>query len=165
MIETGVIREFEPGFHSVMLPPCSTAVLLAVLDPSVPFVWVVGHWPGSHVHWWAASLPLFETTPNRRFLVRDLEFDIQLSTNEFLQLEPEFRHGGILLIQLDRPVPDTLSPGRGSDAARYRILRENGFRLEFQLPHPGEYASVVSPDRGVLEAMATRLQYFNGDLP
>jgi hypothetical protein len=97
--------------------------------------------------------------------VRDLEFDIQLSTNEFLQLEPEFRHGGILLIQLDRPVPDTLSPGRGSDAAWYRILRENGFRLEFQLPHPGEYASVVSPDRGVLEAMATRLQCFNGDLP
>src|SRR5262245_8492278 len=105
MVETGVIREFEPGFHSVTLPPCSTAVLPFVLDPSTPFVWVVGHWPGSHVHWWEATLPLSEGTPNRRLRVRDVEFDIQLSTAEFLELEPEFRHGGVILLQLDRPVP------------------------------------------------------------
>jgi len=95
----------------------------------------------------------------------DVEFDMQLGTAEFLELEPEFRHAGIILIQLHSPVPDTLSPGRGSDVARYRILKDNGLHLEFHLPQRGEYAAVVSPDRGVLEAIAVRLQPFNGDLP
>jgi len=94
MVETGVVREFEPGFYAVTLPPCSTAVLPLVLDPTVPVVWVVGHYPGSHVHWWHAALPLSERTPLRELRVRDVEFDIQLSTREFRSSSPSFATAG-----------------------------------------------------------------------
>ena len=165
MLETGVIREFQPGVFSFTLPPCSTAVLPLILDATIPFVWVVGHWPGTHVHWWEAELPLSEATPNRRLRVRDVKFDIQMSTADFFQCEPEFRHGGIILRQLDRPVPDTLCVGRSPDAADYRVLRHNGLHLEVHLPHPGEYASVISPHRHVLESLLTKPELAAPELP
>ena len=164
-METGLVREFEPGMFALTLPPCSTAVLPRVLDPSVPYVWVVGHWPGSHVHWWQASLPLSETTPNRHLRVRDVQFDIQLGTAEFLRMEPEFRHNGIILLQLDRPVPDTLAVPSLPDGARYRVLRENGLHLEFHLPQPGDYASVVSPSHALLATLAAQPDLAGGELP
>lgn len=152
-MQTGVIREFEPGMYNMLLPPCSTEVLHVVLDPSVPYVWVVGHEPGSYIHWWNAGVPLSETTGNRSVLVRDLRFDILMRTEEFLRSEPEFRKGGIRLIQLDRRVPDTLISPSLPDESRYRILRANGLHLEFDLPPSGEYASVSSPSRNTLEQL------------
>ena len=98
-------------------------------------------------------MPFSETGPNRTVLVRDLRFDILMSTEEFLQCEPEFRRGGIRLVQLDRRVPDTLTFEHLPDERRYQILRANGMHLEFDLPHAGEYASVSSPSRGTLERL------------
>jgi hypothetical protein len=164
MIETGVIREFEPGMFALTLQPCSTAVLPLILDLAVPHVWVVGHWPGSHVHWWQASVPLSEHTPNRSVWVRDVQFDLQMETLEFLRLESEFRHGGITLLQMLRRVPDTLRVPGLPDRSRWRILRDNGLHLEFHLPHPGDYASLASPSRALLESFVGD-PHLAGDLP
>jgi len=165
MHHIGTIPEFEPGMFSLWLPPCSTAVLPLVLDAEVPFVWIVGHWPGTHIHWWEAELPLSETTPNRRLRVRDLEFDIEMSTADFLASEPEFRHGGIILRQLVRPVPNTLSVRRLPGATGFRVLRDNGLHLEFHLPHPGEHASVISPHRSALESLLGKPELAAPELP
>lgn len=139
--------------YSMLLPPCSTEVLHVVLDQSVSYVWVVGHYPGSYVHWWNAAVPLSETGPNRTVLVRDLRFDLLMSTEKFLQYEPEFRHSGIRLVQLDRRVPGTLTFPHILDERRYQILRVNGMHLGFDLPHAGEYASVSSPSLSTLERL------------
>jgi hypothetical protein len=139
--------------YTMLLPPCSTEVLHVVLDPSVAHVWIVGHNPGSHLHWWNAAVPLSETSTNRTVLVRDLQFDLLMRTDEFLRYELEFRHGGITLVQVDRPVSDTLLYSRLPNERRYQILRANGLHLEFELPHSGEYASVSSPSRSTLERL------------
>ena len=152
-MQTGVIREFEPGMYNMLLPPCSTEVLHVVLDPSKPYVWVVAHAPGSYLHWWNAAVPLSETTSNRTVLVRDVRFDILMPTDEFLRCEPEFRHGGITLVQLDRRVPDTLEFDRLPEGRRYQILLDNGLHLVFELPHAGEYASIVSPSWSTLQRL------------
>ena len=164
-METGTVREFEPGMFSLTIPPCSTAVLSRILDPAVPYVWIVRHWPGSYVHWWRASLPLSETSANRRLRVRDVEFDLQVETSDFLELEPDLRHAGINLLQMHRAVPDTLRLSAIPDTDRYRVLKNNGLHLAFYLPHTGEYANIASPERSLLEAFAARPDLQGPDLP
>jgi hypothetical protein len=97
--------------------------------------------------------------------VRDVQFDLQMKTSEFVQLEPEFRHGGIVPLQMLRRVPDTLCVPELPARDRYRILRENVLHLEFHLPHAGEYASVASPRREVLERLVGDPRLAANELP
>ena len=58
----------------------------------------------------------------------------------------------MVLLQLDRPVPDSLRYREVMALpAKYAVLRQNGWRLTFDLPHGGEYAEVTAADRATLE--------------
>jgi hypothetical protein len=80
-----------------------------------------------------------------------MEFDLQLPTSRFLQLLLEFEDHGMVLFQMARRVPDTLTLDRVAEEAVNRVLLQNGLHLRFYLPHAMEYAQLASPRRDVLE--------------
>jgi hypothetical protein len=135
----------------VMLRSCTCSVLQYILDPSVPFVWVRRHMPQTYVKWWRARVPLSATGQPHEVEVRWLEFDLQLATSQFLELLPEFQSHGIVLFQMTRRVPDTLTLQSIPDAAINQVLIQNGLHLRFFLPHAVECALLASPHREVLE--------------
>lgn len=141
---------------SVMLRPCTCSVLAHVLDPAVPYVWVHRHAPHDTIEWRRAHIALSAPGPLQDVEVRQLEFDLQLPTAQFLELLPEFACHGLVLFQMIRRVPDTLTLHGISDAAVNRVLIQNGLHLRFNLPSALECAELASPHREVLKRVLQR---------
>jgi len=165
MITTGVIKEFPTGVFSLMLEPCSALVLQYVLSEDVPYVWVEGHLPNARYEWWKTPVPLRKGGEYYPLEIRLPQFDMQCATKEFLQLLPEFESAGMRLFQMHKRWPASLQPRYLPKEARDKILVQNGLYLEFDLPHAGEYANVVSPHREVLERINNHPVIASGDLP
>jgi hypothetical protein len=139
------------GMFSLMLRPCTCDILGQILDPNVPFVWIRRHTPKRDIQWWNTKAALSETGQLHELEVRSMEFDLHLRTARVLELLPEFADHGIVLFQMTRRVPDTLTLDRVADDSVDRILLQNGLRLRFYLPHAIECAQLASPRREVLE--------------
>ena len=136
-----------------MLRQCTSAVLAHALDKAVPWVWIRRHQPKRYLQWWSTPIALSESGLPKEVCLRSLEFDLQFPTHRFLELLPEFSDHGIVLFQMSRPVPDTLSLDRIPDDAIDRVLVQNGLHLAFYLPHAFESAQFRSPNREVIERL------------
>ena len=165
MITTGAINEFQPGVFSLYLEPCSALVLQYVLSEDVPYVWLEDHLPNAAYEWWITPMLLHKGGAYHSLEIRLPRFDIQCATQEFLELLSEFESAGMTLFQMHRRWPVSLQPRYLPKEARYKILVQNGLHLEFDLPHTGEYARVVSPYRDVLERIQNHPVIASGDLP
>jgi hypothetical protein len=156
-LRTHEIAEVVPGVFTTFLVPCSAAVLRYVLAPEVPHVWIVEHAPDPHLVWSEQDVLLAPAGRPMSLRVRGLVYDLEMPTAEFVErvlpVVPVVPGtAGVLLLQLDRPVPDSLRYREVvSRPAWSAILRQNGWRLTFDLPHGGEYAAVTAPDRGTIE--------------
>ena len=74
------------GFCSIILRPCPTATVAELLDPSVPFVWVVGHSPRRVLQWWEVDLPITRGERPRRLQVRSLWCELLFDTRVFVEV-------------------------------------------------------------------------------
>src|ERR1051326_2160967 len=130
------------GMYSFMLRSCTSGILAHVLDPTVPFVWIRRHMPKRYVQWWSTQTHLSESGALHDVEVRTMEFDHQLHTDRFLELLPEFEDHGLVLFQMLRRVPDTLTLDGVAEDAVDRVLIQNGLHLRFYLPHAIECAQL-----------------------
>lgn len=141
----------KTGMFSIYLHPCTSRVLADILDPSVPFVWIPRHLPVTEIQWWNTQLQLSKSGALHEVEVRLLECDLQFRTYDFLNFLKEFEGSGILLYQMTRRVPNTLTLMNTPDESDDRILLQNGLHLHFYLPHAHEVAQLRSPHYEVLE--------------
>ncbi len=144
------------GMFSFMLRSCTSRILIDILDPTIPFVWIRRHTPKRAITWWQTRAPLCENGSPHDIEVRSMEFDLLLPTVRFVELLPEFEDHGIVLFQMSRRVPDTLTLDRITENMIEQVLIENGLHLRFYLPHAVEHAKVSSPHRDVLERALQR---------
>jgi hypothetical protein len=142
-------RQTDDGLFTIMLRPCTAEVLRHLLDPEIPFVWVVGHYPHKYVEWWSCTLPLSDSGVASALEVRGLCFDLLLPTSEFLTRLSDF--DGLVLHQMRRKVPNTLTIDGLSERNRARILVQNGLAASFYLPHAMECASFTTVERAAIE--------------
>ena len=157
-LRTHEIIEIEPGVFHTILTPCSAAVLPHVLPhvlaPAGSHVWLIEHRPDERVLWTELPVPLVPDAPAERLRVRDVAYDLQMPTVDFLaRVAPRLPgNAGVILVQLDHRVPDSLQY-RAVMAlpTKYAVLRQNGWRLTFDLPHGGDHAEVTAGDRSTLE--------------
>ncbi len=158
--ETLVIKETSDDFFGVLLPVCTTSILLKVLDPNVPWVTLVGFRSQEARDWIEQHLPpLFDPSCRVESVqVKRLEMDVSLPSTEFLRLLPSFAGRGEDLVQAIRPLPPQLSVAELKPESKARVFREVGIVLQFYLPHPHEHAVVTSPSRDVLERIVTSLR-------
>ncbi len=126
------------------------SVLAKFLAPSFPWVWVLGHRPNRYMQWWDATLPLNSRGTDYSGSIRDLCFDLQLPTHDFMAQATGFDDHGLVLIQSDRPMADTLSLHAIPDAQQNAVLKQNGATLRIYLPHAHETAQVQSFTKGYL---------------
>ena len=142
-------RQTDDGLFSMMLRPCTAEILLHLLDPLVPFVWVIGHSPSRHLEWWSCHLPLSKSGVVSDLEVRGLRFDLLLPTSEFLTRLSDF--DGLALYQMRRKVPNTLTAEGLDERSRVRVLIQNGLAASFYLPHAMECASFATVERAAIE--------------
>jgi hypothetical protein len=142
-------RPTDDGLFRIMLKPCTAEVLRHLLDTEVPFVWVVGHYPHKYVEWWQCHLPLSKSGVASTLEVRGLYFDLLLPTSEFLTRLSDF--DGLVVHQMRRKVPNTLTIEGLDERNRTRILVQNGLAASFYLPHARECASFATVERGAIE--------------
>jgi hypothetical protein len=148
------------GF-SAAIHRCSAAALKSLLEPTLPHVWIDGHRPRRQIEWQRAKVPLTSGT-TYELLTRNLTFDLQLSTEDFIGLLPEFEDSGMVLLQSSRAIPNALEIQKLlTNPSRWRILQQNGVELMFDLPHKHETAVVSSPDRALLERALNRVMDTN----
>jgi len=166
--ELHVVTEVGPGVVGTLLASCSTRVLPHLLVPApTSFVCLVAYHPHHIIEWLDLPLPLAPNTAPRRLRARLPRYDLQFGYAEFLEVLPELHApAGMLALQMRRPVPDTLTMEHlGDGPQRWRILKQNGCMLSFDLPHDGEYAWVETPDREHLERVLATPLFQSRDLP
>ena len=130
--------------------------LVQFLDRSIPWVWILGHSPNSCMQWWETAVPVTVGSAGFAGSVRNLCFDLQMTTADFLSRARDFDAHGLLLIQSHHKMPDTLCPERIHDAQQNRVLIQNGATLKIYLPHADETAMVQSYVRGHLAMVISR---------
>ena len=162
------ITEVAPEVFGTLLAACSCQVLSHLLLPApTSFVWLVAYHPHGVVEWVTLPLPLRLNATATPLTARLPRYDLQFSLSAFLSVLPQLHaRAGMLALQMERPVPDTLTMEHLADNSRRRsILRENGLLLSFDLPHDGEYAWVETYDRAHLEGVLNSALFASRDLP
>jgi hypothetical protein len=105
------------------------------------FVVIFGHMPFRYVEWNEDILPI-----NKNFKLkgkfRMASYDIQMSTSEFISNIHQFDDHGISLVQLSKPLPNTLIIDGKTDIEIDKILKSNGAILRIYLPHAIETGCV-----------------------
>jgi len=153
-VGTHEITEREPGVFYTRLEPCSVAVLPHVLAPAPSHVWVVDHWPDPAFVWRDMPVPLTADGQCEQLRVRLIQYDFQMPAQQFLgSVLPRLsRSDGIILLQLDRPVDDSLHYRRVTQLPdAHAVLRRAGWRLTFELKHGGDFGEVTAASRAELE--------------
>lgn len=142
-------RVLDDGQFSIMLRPCTADVLRHLLDPELPYVWIVGHYPNPVLEWWTCPILLGESREISDLEIRSLRYELLLPTSEFLARVAEF--DGLSLYQMRRRVPNTLTIEGLSERSRTRVLIQNGLAASFYLPHAMECASFTTVERDAME--------------
>jgi hypothetical protein len=142
-------RRSGDGLFSLMLRPCTAEILRHLLDPEVPFIWVVGHYPNRYLEWWECRLPLSRSSEPLLLDVRGLRFDLLLPASDFFERLSEF--DSLVLHQMRHRVPNTLSLDGLENHNRVRVLIENGLFASFYLPHAMECGSFATVERSTME--------------
>ena len=154
MNNDSLITEWS-GLFILNLKPCTCGILSFILNPEVEFVWIRRHIPEPYIRWTRTPVVLSPKHRLHEVEIRFLEFDLQLSTQRFMDLLTEFEDHGIELFQMRSRVPDTLHLHKVSENAAASILIQNGLHVAFYLPHSHEYAQLRAPDRTTLERLLT----------
>lgn len=138
-----------PDCERVFVHGATVSMLASFLDLTVAWVWILGQRPSESVQWWTTAVPL---NLNSTFtgMVRNVVFDMQLPTSDFLHRATDFDRFGLSLIQSHRQMPDTLCLEQIPEPQQRRILVQNGATLRIFLPHAVETALVESYTSGHL---------------
>lgn len=149
--------EKNPNNHDMLWVHRSVASELArFLHPEVPYVWLLGHMPNRVVQWWQANVPL-NLQQNITAQVRLLSYDIQLRTQDFLAKAEGFDDHGLVLIQSNKPMPDTLDLSRIPEPQQDAVVMQNGGFLRMYLPHAMETACVICYQPGYLTQVVANI--------
>ena len=144
------VRLGEDGLYSLILKPTPHKTLEHLLDPEIPYVWVVGYMPRCYVRWWGGLVQLGPDQAPRSLEVRSLSFEFQVQTAEFLRLSSGIpADHPLVLYQMRQRVPDTLLLERLNDRSRVHVLVQNGLHASyFDFQCGAEFAA---PDRRTLD--------------
>lgn len=137
------------ALFSIMLRPCTAEILRYLLDPKIPFVWVVAHHPNHILEWWNCEVPLSKGGKPYPLDVRLLCYDLLMPTESFCECLSEF--DGLVVHQMRYKVPNTLMVERLDEQNRIQILIQNGLAATFYLPHAHECASYKTVERTTME--------------
>ena len=151
--------EKNPNNHDMLFVHGAVVSHLArFLHPEVPYVWVLGHMPNRLSQWWHANVPL-NLQQNITAQVRLMSYDIQLSTRDFLSQAEYFDDSGLLLIQSNKSMPDSLHLFQIQESQQDMVIIQNGGFLRMYLPHAIETASVICYQSGYLAQVSANLSF------
>lgn len=135
--------------------------LLAAVDPAAAFVLVECGNPSRG--WHNAAVTIGDEVAPQVRRVRSLRFDLLVDGTQLPELGPLLRreHDGSLTCYqfAQEPAADFRLPD--NEPARTHAMRGQGVLLHLLLPHDGESAVALSPNKSVLEAYMDRLTRFS----
>jgi len=155
-----IVKSNDGLLYCLRFGCCDATILQYVLNINIPYIFVSSHWPNRYLEWWNASIPLSVGGKNYPVSVRNLGFDIQMKTKEFLEVLPEFKSSTISILQLNKPLPGSLVLNSENKSMNH-ILIQNGLFLKFYLPHEGEVALLCCTERNYLEELLQKKEIFD----
>ena len=145
--------EEQTDCEIVYVHGATVSVLATFLDPSIPWIWILGHRPNRYLEWWETTVPLNSKGSVFTGAVRGLCLDLQMPTPDFLERSTEFDEHGLVLIQSRQQLPETLCLDRIPESRQKGVLIQNGATLRIYLPHAFETAQVQSFTKGYLASI------------
>ena len=159
------ISEIQPGIFYAILPRCSYMMLQLVLKDQVDHLWLVNHRPQYSIAWNERTVPLSTDDIPSPWLIRNLQYDLQLPVPNFLEVLHRWK-SPVFALEMTKKVPDTLIHDSIRDLPNYyQVLMKNGWQLTFELTYPGEYAEITTSDRARLERLLRELEALGNDIP
>ncbi len=138
------------GIETLVIGAAKVSTLLPFVNPKVPWVWIFGHSPSQVWDWWESSLPVYKFGNNIAAQFRCVRYDMQLPTEQFLEVAAEFEQLGIDLAQSSKKMPNSLYLSRIPHEQQSKVLQSNGAFLRIYLPHAVETAHVECYEKGYL---------------
>ena len=86
------------------------SLIRELIIDEIPFVYIENHCPLKRLDWWKTSVPIDQKQSNATFCIRNLSYDIMLSTKEFLEYCEILTNDGFSIYQLNRELPNTFLP-------------------------------------------------------
>ena len=120
------------------------------IERSTPFICILEHAPIEEIAWTEMSLPINSELDTFHLKYRRISYDILMKTDEFLRNIKSFDEHGIFLVQMSKPMPNTLTLHGLKDEIIDKVLIKNEAMLKIYLPHAGETGSVTSFQKGYL---------------
>jgi hypothetical protein len=142
------------GLFTIAIVDSGALDLAYLLDPEVPIVNLSRFAPNGSSGWWSASVPLSKSGPSIARRIRDLSFDLEMSTSEFLANLNVFAPHGLNLLHLRKSLALSGVVERTRELPGEKltkILLDGGMEARFTLPHAGEVAVYASRTRQTLE--------------
>lgn len=149
----------HPDCEVVYVHGAVVSLLAKFLDISVPWVWILCHRPNRYVNWWEATVPLDVGGTVFSGSVRNLCFDLQMSTSDFISRAGDFDDHSLVLLQSREPMPDSLCLERIPEPQQNSVLIQNGATLRIYLPHAVETAQVQSFRKGYLASIIGKQEF------
>ncbi len=138
MVSSHNIQNFydkEKGIYTLGLESASCLLLSYLLSPAIPYIFAYRYKPNDMSEWWECPVMLSKKEKLYRLEVKRMEFDFQMSTDEFLDILDEFGKSGIEIFQSNNKIPSTLAIYTINENSLLRVLRHNGITSRFYLPN------------------------------
>lgn len=136
---------------TITFKPCRVTILSHVISKLGKFVLIERHIPVPTVKWWRQPMPISEKRVIDRGKVRNLSYDLFLSSDEFSHIIQDLEESGVDLYFFEKEISATLMPSELPDSNRQQILRLNSCRAHFHLPHAYEVAVLACYSKELFE--------------
>lgn|GEM_PF-3251614 len=136
----------DDGIFDFLIEGAEVGTIAELLIPDADVIRLYDHYPEPVLRFWEASVPLSAFGPNRDVLVQSMAFNVEMSRSVFCEIVPELGRGrgGLSLVQSKSALPNELHPrGFRKEETLFRVLRDCGACLYFELPHANETAGLT----------------------
>lgn len=126
--------------YGFFLEELNSDLTMTLLDSTAPYVWIPHHRPLLYMKWWEAEVPINEDGKQFRGRIRNLDYDLLISLNDFARLKDAIMSEGFELYQSLKPIPDTLMLDHIPHKNRLKVLRDNNVILGINQPSRGDFS-------------------------
>jgi hypothetical protein len=146
--------EKHVGLYSVILAPGTHGILKKVLGTCpVGYIWILEtYFEHQHKDWIEKNLPscFGEMITDRQIFIDEIKMQITMEAKNFLTYLDNF-HKHVEIAYSSKVKPCSLQLNIIPDHIKGKVFNENQIDFYYSLPHPNEYALVLSTQKEVLK--------------
>ena len=148
------IIERHPGLYEVILSPGTIHVMKHIL-PSLPsgYIWLIDYGRRfTNLDWISENVPSIfgENSQDRVLEITSFNMDVTVKSELFLSSLDNENLYGTTIVYSSKPKPEGLDLENIHDKNKAKVFLQNHIEFFYHIPHPYEYALLLSPNIDLL---------------